>query len=384
MGNRSALDRRRFLVVLGGATAYAALRPHAAWAKKLERPAVHLQTWSLPGEAPGQPTELASALVAAAVMAPSHWNTQPWRMVVESGAIELHADDSRALPACDPGQVSLTMSLGCALENLLIAARAYGLQSKVDYYPNGDGKNPVARVTWTNGGQRRDRQLFTAIPERRTNRREFDGRGIFMQNRAALIAQIPAELRLYWIDGESSIHGVADLAYEATHAQVLDPRMQAERRAWMRFSESESERRGDGVSVDALELGGPAKWLARRYSNPDSWFIGQGAGSAAKQTREAMRSAGALALLAAPRRGPSVWLAAGQAYERFALKASLLGIAHQPVQAPIEVERFRGELRRQFGAAGDEPLLLVRLGHAKRPKPEVRRAVAVVASFRSA
>ena len=77
------------------------------------------------------------------------------------------------------------------------------------------------------------------------------------------------------------------------------------------------------------------------------------------------------------------WLAAGQAYERFALRATRLGIANQPLSAPLHRASFRPDLLRQFGAIGEEPLVLVRLGHARRPKPSLRRGLALVASFRN-
>jgi hypothetical protein len=38
---------------------------------------------------------------------------------------------------------------------------------------------------------------------------------------------------------------------------------------------------------------------------------------------------------------------------------------------------------RQFGAAGEEPLALFRLGHANRPPATPRRSVALVTSFRN-
>jgi hypothetical protein len=164
---------------------------------------------------------------------------------------------------------------------------------------------------------------------------------------------------------------------------VRDARAQRERLAWMRFGEGEARRRGDGITVDDLELGGPARWLAGRYFDPSSMFLGFGAGSAAKQARDDVRSAGALALLAAREGGEMTALSAGQAFERFALRATTLGIAHQPLSTPIEVTRYRGDLLRAFGAIGQEPLLVVRLGHAKAPGPSVRRAVSQVASFRN-
>ena len=74
---------------------------------------------------------------------------------------------------------------------------------------------------------------------------------------------------------------------------------------------------------------------------------------------------------------------AGQAFERIALKATQLGIAHQPIHAPIRVERYRAELGRIFGAGvGEDPLLLLRLGHARTPDATPRRSAWLVTSFR--
>ena len=375
-------DRRRFLIVLGGAAAWATLAPHLAWARKLPRP-LPLQPWTLPADPPANPIDLARSLIGAAVLAPSHWNSQPWRMEVDGNAVRLVADSRRALPVTDPDRCSMMVSLGAALENMLVAMRSYGLRPTVGYFPQGAARGIVAEVTWASGDQRRDRELFAAIPNRRTNRREYDGRSIFMQNRAALAAQIPEDVRLHWMEDREQLRSVADLAHDATYAQVRDPQAQAERMSWMHFGDDEARRHGDGITVDELEISGPARWLARRYFDPRGHFIRFGAGSAAKQAREAIRSAGVLALLCTGQRQPAACLIAGQAYERLALKATQLGIAHQPINAPIEVERFRGDLLRSFGAAGEHPLMLVRLGHAKRPGPSARRGVTLVASFRN-
>jgi nitroreductase len=374
------LDRRRFLIVLGGAAAVAALAPHEAWARKVANTLPPLQPWSLPETAPSDPNDLARVLIGAAVLAPSHWNTQPWRFEAGGNSIRLLADPQRALPVTDPEQRALRLGLGAALENLLVAARAYGLRPTVSYLsaPNARG---VAEVSWTEGEQRRDRGLFAAIGDRRTNRRNYDGRGIFPENRAQLQAQVQDGFRLRWLDEPAELKSVAGIAHDAVHAQMLDRRAQEEHFNWMRFGDDDARRHGDGLSVDALELGGPAKWFAGRYFNPRSWFLKYGAGSAAKQTRDAIQSAGAVVLLTAKRRGEESWLIGGQVYERLALKATQLGIAQQPINAPLEVDRYRAELSRRFGIGNEDALMLVRLGHADRPRAVERRAVALVTSF---
>ena len=371
------------MVTVGGAAAYVALRPAETWARKLARPRPALQPWALPAQPPADPIELCRALVGAAILAPSHWNTQPWRMEANGTWIRLLADSQRALPVTDPDRTAMMLSLGAALENMVVTMRAYGLRPSVQYFPDGEKRPAVATVTWMAGEPYRDRDLFVAIPERRTNRLNYDSRGLFMQNRAALSALVSDDLRIHWLDDRDQIARVADLVHEATRDQVLDRRAQAEHFAWMRMSAGEARETGDGVTLDALEINGPANWFAGRYFNPRSRFLGLGAGTAAKQAREAVRSAGALALIAAPRVNEAVALVAGQAYERMALRATRLGIAHQPLHAPLESANHRAALVRQFGALGERPLMLVRLGHARAPRPSVRRGVAMVASFRN-
>jgi len=377
------LDRRQFLVVLGGAAAYGVLRPALAVAKKAAGAQPMLQPWSLPDPPAGNGIELARAVIAAGVLAPSHWNTQPWRMESEGESIRLVADTGRAMPVNDPDQRAMLVSLGAALENMLIALRAYGYHPKVDYFPDAGPKLVVARITWGGRENPRDRLLFGAIPQRRTNRRGYDERGLYMQNRAALSAQVPGDVRLHWLDDRARIRALADLVRDATEAQAKDKRAQAEQFAWMRFGDDDARRRGDGVTVGDLEFGGPVAWFAGRTFNPRSRFQRFGVGSAGRRARSLVRSSGTLALLSVPVSNPLAWVNGGQAYERFALRATTLGISHQPMNAPIEVARFRGDLLRAFGAIGDEPLMLLRLGHAKAPGPSVRRAVSVVASFRS-
>ena len=377
------IDRRRFLFILGGAAAYAALRPRPALARRALPGAASLQPWWLPGQATGNSAEVARAVIGAAILAPSHWNTQPWRFEAEQNVIRVVGDTRRWLPALDPDQRCLHLSLGAALENLLIAMRAYGLTPSATYLPHGGERGVAAEVTWASGDLHRDRTLFNAITARRTNRHDFDGRGIYLQNRAQLAAQVAEDSRLHWMDDRDDIHDLADFVHDAVRDRVEDTRSQAERFRWMRFGQDEAIEHGDGITTDELEMGGLAHWLAGRYFNPDSWLLRFGAENAAKQARSQVRSAGALALLTTTKGGRAQWLAAGQAYERIALTATALGIAQQPMSEPLESEAGRAEMLRRFGAAGEQPLMLLRLGHARAPAPSVRRGVALVASFRT-
>ncbi|MEO5989721.1 MAG: hypothetical protein ABIR01_12490 [Candidatus Eisenbacteria bacterium] len=384
----ATLDRRRFLIMLGGAAAYSALQPHSAWARRLARSTPMLQPWTLSEVLPGGTLEQARSLIGASVMAPSFWNSQPWRFEVEGSDVRITLDPTRVLTACDPDQRFAQMSLGCALENMLIAARAWGLQPTAQYLPWGLTSRPgaplvVARVSWTSADQRRDRVLFHALTERRTNPRAYDGRAITMQNRGQLLAQAGDDVRVHWLEDRAEIARVADLVEEASRARSQERRAQSERVRWMRTSDDDAHRRGDGVSVGRLGLAGPTRWLAGRALRPGSRFFEWGSKGAAHDVRDAIRSSGALALVTLPRPSDAGWVVAGQTYERLALKAATLGIAQQPLSAPIESERHRAPLAKRFGATGEDPVLLVRLGHAKPFDPSPRRGVALVSTYRN-
>src|SRR5262249_4551565 len=151
------------------------------------------------------------------------------------------------------------IALGAALENLLVAARAYGLRPAVGYFPHAGANNVVAEVAWREGETQRDAGMSAAIPERRTNRRDYDGRAILPHMRAQRTAQVPEGLSLHWSDERDPLRDAADLVHDAAREQVLDPRVQTEQFGWMRFDD-DAEKRHDGIPVDALELGGFSGW----------------------------------------------------------------------------------------------------------------------------
>ena len=86
-------------------------------------------------------------LVRAAVLAANAHNTQPWLFVVTGERIELFADMTRTIGAMDPLLRELHISLGCALENLVLAGPPSGLSASVALLPDPADATHVATVT---------------------------------------------------------------------------------------------------------------------------------------------------------------------------------------------------------------------------------------------
>ncbi len=110
-------------------------------------------------------------LVWMATLAASGHNTQPWKFAIKDNEIEIHPDYSRRLPIVDPHDRELWMSLGCALENLLIAVRADGYAPEVTYP---DPTRDFIRVRLA-ADTVKTSPLLAAIPLRQNTRSEYDG-----------------------------------------------------------------------------------------------------------------------------------------------------------------------------------------------------------------
>src|ERR1700720_918048 len=125
-------------------------------------------------------TDGALALVRAAILAASPHNTQPWLFKVTNSSIELYIDTKRNVGALDPYLREEHIGMGCALENLMLAAPANGYAATAALLPGKLGPilaepKPqfLARVDLA-PGKREESELYNAIPRRHTNRAPYD------------------------------------------------------------------------------------------------------------------------------------------------------------------------------------------------------------------
>lgn len=108
-------------------------------------------------------------LVRAAILAANPHNSQPWLFQVSQTQIDLLADRRRNLGTVDPFLREMHIGLGCALENLLLAAAANGYITQVTLLPNASDESDVARIDLEPGSTPVS-DLYSMIPQRHTNR----------------------------------------------------------------------------------------------------------------------------------------------------------------------------------------------------------------------
>jgi hypothetical protein len=85
-------------------------------------------------------------LVRAAILAANAHDSQPWLFKLGANNIDLYANTVRNFGTIDPFRREMYISLGCALENLLLAAHARGLAPTLTLMRQ--TKHRITKVGW--------------------------------------------------------------------------------------------------------------------------------------------------------------------------------------------------------------------------------------------
>ncbi|MEW5808776.1 MAG: NAD(P)H nitroreductase [Actinomycetota bacterium] len=116
--------------------------------------------------------EVISDAVWLACRAPSLYNSQPWRWVVDTAGVELFADPDRAPTRTDTSGREVLLACGAVLDHFRVAMAAAGWTTYVDTFPNPNNLDHVATI----GCDRMDfvtdghRERADAILRRRSDR----------------------------------------------------------------------------------------------------------------------------------------------------------------------------------------------------------------------
>ena len=305
-------------------------------------------------------------LVRYATLAASSHNTQPWKFKLEPGRIVILPDLLRRCPAVDPDDHHLYASLGCAAENLLLAAQAAGLKGHYSY----DASASSVQVDFAEATPFRS-ALFEAIPSRQCSRAEYDGTEL-SGAQLSLLEEVGrgSGVSLILLTANKQKEQVAQYVAEGNTAQFSDPRWAEELRRWIRFNARDAVRTGDGLYGPVMGSPDAPRWLGNLFMRL--------AFSAKRQNRKDIthiRSSAAIAVFCSDVDDTPHWMEAGRCYERLALQATALGLRAAFINQPVEVPALRPQFAGFLGIGNRRPDLIVRIGRGPEMPRSLRRPV---------
>ncbi|MCW5621866.1 MAG: Tat pathway signal protein [Burkholderiales bacterium] len=307
-----------------------------------------------------------AGLVRHATLAASSHNTQPWKFKIEPNRIAIFPDLSRRCPAVDPDDHHLYASLGCAAENLLVAAQAAGLKGRYSY----DASASHVRIDFEEVPPFRS-ALFEAIPRRQCSRTVYDGSSLSSgQLREIEEAGGGSGVSVMLLTDDRKKEQVAEYVAAGNTAQFGDAAWAEELKSWIRFNARDAARTGDGLYGPAMGSPDVPRWLGKLFM--------RFAFSAKRQNSKDMRhirSSAAIAVLFSEADDIPHWIEAGRCYERLALQATASGLRTAFINQPVEVPALRTQFARFLGIGNRRPDLIVRIGRGPEMPRSLRRPV---------
>ncbi len=307
-------------------------------------------------------------LVRYATLAANSHNTQPWIFETTADSIRIRPDPSRRCQVVDPEDRHLTASLGCATQNLDLAARAAGLNADIAFEPA--TRSVVAQLT--------DRSSeaspsFEAIPERQSTRAPFDPAPLPNEilRRLESAAKGPG-VRVRVLTDRGDLSALKDFVIAGNTAQCNNPEFTAELRDWVRFNQTHAAETRDGLYVGTSGNPATPRWLGRTLFP----FVFTPGSENPRYVAQLDGSAGAVVLFA-EHDEPEGWFAVGRASQRFQLQATVEGVRTSFVNQPVEVPDVRPEFANWL-REGLRPALVLRFGLGPKLEPSLRRPVSAV------
>ena len=290
-------------------------------------------------------------LLRYAILAPSTRNTQPWRFAVEADSVRLFADTERGQPVSDPNERELYISLGCALENLLVVAEHFGFRHEVTYFPEPGNAELAASVAFAPGGTPSPARAGITVD---TIVQRHNDNGVYRSValpeevlRRLEACRTEPELRLDLTDDRLFRRWVEQFTLEADRLEFADPTFREELGYWIGqevFGMPKVLSRVGSLAVSRLDLGAPV----------------------AKQDQKIVESAALLGLLSATSDTHLAHVRTGQLFERLWLAATAMGVSVHPMSQTMRHPELRAAMAELIPAPGWMPQHLFRVGYSFR------------------
>lgn len=309
-------------------------------------------------------------IIRYAIQAPSGHNTQPWKFEIGEDMIRILPDSTCMLSVVDGDNRELYISLGCALENLCIAAVHFGYDYRIE---EKDSKSILVRL---NQAKLEEHPLFDQIEKRQTNRSVYQDRKIPEDTLDLLKNTLlePGITRYFAEKGTPLADALTQYIARGNTLQMDSKEFKEELLDWMRFNNKQIATTGTGLTYQVMGFpalpGFLSKPVVKMFLKPDKQN---------KSDLKKIASSSHLVLYTLKNNTTEEWIDLGRSLQRFLLKQTELGIASAYMNQPCEVEILANEMQTKLDINNEYPVLLLRLGYADplpySPRKDVEKVI---------
>lgn len=313
---------------------------------------------------------LSAKILSYAATAPSSHNTQPWTVKILS---EKHWiigwDKTRALPAVDPDNRELIISVGAFCEAVRIAAGQFGLKAEIKPAAKTNFDDTIAEIFFTeNNFSSSDDNEAAFLAKRRTMRKNLSKTPLSSNDSDYLRTGINSGL--YFIaNGSPEAAIIENAVLESNIAQAYNKSAASELAEWIRWSNSDAKAHRDGLTPASMEIDGFAGLFVRNFYSKEDVLKKSFSDASVDSVRKALSSYGCWILITSKDSHPSDLLLSGGDFLRLGINACKKNIGIHPMTQPLEEKGFQEVLCSKLKINGKIQFIL-RSGYVEKyPEP---------------
>jgi hypothetical protein len=318
-----------------------------------------------------------------ASLAPSGHNLQPWTVrVAEPGHWVIGYNRSFQLPAVDPDNRELLLAIGAFMENMVIAARASGLEVQIEVPPGRPTAEEIAHVRFHK--TKPDGFPLDGIKRRRTIRNGLSTEEIRADDlryatrhdeESCVLATVPSPHAFYYPNSSKMGKTLQERVIEANRTQAFRDPAQEELSRWIRWSDKDAKLNRNGLTPESMEINGLARWYVRNFYDASSVLRKDFRQRTVDMVARQVKSCGGWLVVTSLDSEVPTLIAYGMAFERLCLKVRDRMIGLHPMTQMIE-EQGPSNVAASLGLPGQVQWIL-RMGYVRSyPAPvSLRRPV---------
>lgn len=310
------------------------------------------------------PAALREALYLAS-LAPSGHNTQPWRVFIDSPRKwVLGSAPERRLPAVDPDNRELLLSLGAFLENLDQAVGRHGFRLGIRPLTQDRSAERLFGLELMRDTPRR--METSGLEQRMTLRTPFRPRELERADLDVLTGDL--EGVHYLPAGSPAARYLDEGTVEANRTQAWREPAQAELADWIRWSDAEAGRHRNGLTPAGMGITGMSGWFVSRFFDRETVLDGKFRRQTVDRVADQLAGSGGWLVLEDDAVTPMELALTGRRFERLFLRVRERGIGLHPMSQMLEEAPWRDEAQRHLGLS-QRPQFLLRVGYVDSYPP---------------
>lgn len=313
------------------------------------------------------------------ILAPSVLNSQPWSLEIEDNTVIVKLDSSRLLPMADPRHQGAMFSLGCFVENCIIAGPFLGLQIKVIEEIGEVSELATVKLVFSEEKERLQKnynsELVLAIKERVNNSLPYDIKKKLASGIIQMVenASVYPQIQLRVVQDNQKIERIAEVTRQAIEAFQVRREFRQE---FAKYINGNWSKKKFGLPGYCIGLSLPMSYLMPwiiRFTN-----FGSKQGTASKVL---MLSSSAVVVITTQKESLHQWYLSGRIFQRTVLKLTEKLVSYSILNAAAESESHARKLMSDLSLTGF-PAVIFRVGYttyrsSQKPRIPVERLLAL-------